>query len=143
VAIAVAVGAFFGRAQLETVADNVFVVVGDWSTKLRDIAAAEPQTEVETRTKQGESASVFVTLGDEPDGTAFALLVADPDGPPLLVVLPQNLLVGVPGFGEFRLVDAFAFGGAELATLSVVNEFGIRIDGVAALPGGSITGGGI
>ncbi len=139
--ISVAVGAFFGRAQLETVADNVFVVVGDWSTKLRDIAAAEPQSEVEFRAREGESASVFVTLGAEPDGTAFALLVADPDGPPLLVVLPQNLLVGVPGFGEFRLIDAFAFGGAELAALSVVNEFGIRIDGVAALPGGSVTGG--
>jgi len=141
VAVSVAVGGFFARAQLGTAAENAFEAVGDWSTKLRDLAAAEPQSEVESRTRQGESTSVFIALGTEPDETAFALLVADPDGPPLLVVLPQNLLVGVPGFGEFRLVDALAFGGEELAALSVVNEFGIRIDGVVALPGGSVNRG--
>ena len=141
VVISVAVGSVFARAQLGTAAENVFEAVGDWSTKLRDLAATEPHSEVESRTRQGESASVFIALGTEPDDTAFALLVADPDGPPLLVVLPQNLLVGVPGFGEFRLVDALVFGGEQLAALSVVNEFGIRIDGVAALPSGSVSGG--
>ena len=141
VVISVAVGSFFARAQLGTAAENVFEAVGDWSTKLRDLAATEPHSEVESRTRQGESASVFIALGTKPDDTAFALLVADPDGPPLLVVLPQNLLVGVPGFGEFRLVDALVFGGEQLAALSVVNEFGIRIDGVAALPSGSVSGG--
>jgi hypothetical protein len=140
-AISVAVAGFLARAQLGTAAENAVEAVGDWSTKLRDLAAAEPQSEVESRARQGESASVFIVLGTELDDTAFALLVADPDGPPLLVVLPQNLLVGVPGFGEFRLVDALAFGGEQLAALSVVNEFGIRIDGVAALPSGSVTGG--
>jgi len=139
--IFVAVGGFFGRTQLRIAAENVLEAVGDWSTKLRDFAAAEPQSEVEFRTREGESASVLIVLGSEPNSTAFALLVADPGGPPLLVVLPQNLLVGVPGFGEFRLVDAVTFGGADLAALSVVNQFGIRLDGVVALPSGSVTGG--
>ncbi|MCH7586033.1 MAG: LytR C-terminal domain-containing protein [Acidobacteria bacterium] len=139
--IFVAVGGFFGRTQLRIAAENVLEAVGDWSTKLRDFAAAEPQSEVEFRTREGESASVLIVLGSEPNSTAFALLVADPGGPPLLVVLPQDLLVGVPGFGEFRLVDAVTFGGADLAALSVVNQFGIRLDGVVALPSGSVTGG--
>ncbi len=139
--IFVAVGGFFGRTQLRIAAENVLEAVGDWSTKLRDLAAAEPQSEVEFRTREGESASVLIVLGSEPNSTAFALLVADPGGPPLLVVLPQDLLVGVPGFGEFRLVDAVTFGGADLAALSVVNQFGIRLDGVVALPSGSVTGG--
>ncbi len=139
--IFVAVGGFFGRTQLRIAAENVLEAVGDWPTKLRDLAAAEPQSEVEFRTREGESASVLIVLGSEPNSTAFALLVADPGGPPLLVVLPQNLLVGVPGFGEFRLVDAVTFGGADLAALSVVNQFGIRLDGVVALPSGSVTGG--
>lgn len=139
--IFVAVGGFFGRTQLRIAAENVLEAVGDWSTKLRDFAAAEPQSEVEFRTREGESASVLIVLGSEPNSTAFALLVADPGGPPLLVVLPQDLLVGVPGFGEFRLVDAVTFGGTDLAALSVVNQFGIRLDGVVALPSGSVTGG--
>lgn len=139
--IFVAVGGFFGRTQLRIAAENVLEAVGDWSTKLRDFAAAEPQSEVEFRTREGESASVLIVLGSEPNSTAFALLVADPGGPPLLVVLPQDLLVGVPGFGEFRLADAVTFGGADLAVLSVVNQFGIRLDGVVALPSGSVTGG--
>ena len=139
--IFVAVGGFFGWTQLRIAAENVLEAVGDWPTKLRDLAAAEPQSEVEFRTREGESASVLIVLGSEPNSTAFALLVADPGGPPLLVVLPQNLLVGVPGFGEFRLVDAVTFGGADLAALSVVNQFGIRLDGVVALPSGSVTGG--
>lgn len=141
VVVAVAVGGFFGRAQLGSGAETVFEAIGDWSTKLRDLAAAEPQSEIESRAREGESASVFVVLGSRPADAAFALLVADPDGPPLLVVMPQELLVAVPGFGEFRLVDALEFGGAELAALSVVNEFGIRLDGVAAIPSGAITGG--
>jgi len=108
---------------------------------LRDLAAAEPQTELELRSRRGESASILLTLGEGVGDSAFALLVADPDGPPMLVVVPQDLLLAVPGFGEYRLVDALAFGGSDLAALSVVNDFGIRIDGVAALPTGSITAG--
>lgn len=139
--IAIALTVFFGRSQLVSVADSAVGAVGDWSTKLRDLAAAEPRTEIGLRSREGESASVLITLGSGADDSAFALLAADPDGPPVLVVLPQNLLVAVPGFGEFRLVDALVFGGPDLVALSIVNQFGIRVDAVAALPPGSVTSG--
>jgi len=137
----IVLGGYFGRSLLKSAAEGTVGMVADWSTKLRDLAAAEPRTEVELRSKEGESASVFITLGTGADDAAFALLSADPDGPPMLVVVPQDLLLAVPGFGEIRLVDALVFGGSELAALAVVNEFGIRLDGVAALPSGSISQG--
>jgi hypothetical protein len=115
--------------------------VEGWSTKLQDIAAAEPSTEVGLRSVEGESASVFVTIGSEDGDAAFALLVADPNGPPLLVLLPQDLLLAVPGFGEFRLVDALVFEGPELAALAVTNQLGIRIDAVASIPPGGLAAG--
>lgn len=116
-------------------------VVEGWSTRLREIAIAEPSTEVGLRSVEGESASVLLTIGSGDADAAFVLLVADPDGPPMLVLLPQDLLVSVPGFGEFRLVDALAFGGAGLVELSVINELGIRIDAVAAIPAGGVAAG--
>lgn len=140
-AIAVAVGGYVGRSQVGAAAGSAAGAIADWSTKLRDLAAAEPETEVALRTRQGLSASVLLTLGSGEDDAAFALLVTDPVGPPTLVVLPQDLLLAVPGFGEFRLVDALSFEGPELAALAITNQFGIRIDGVAALPAGSVAAG--
>ncbi len=139
--IAVALGGYLGRSQLQSVVEGVVGSIGDWSTKLRDLAAAEPRTEIGLRSREGESASVLITLGAGEDDAAFALLAANPDGPPILVVLPQDLLLAVPGFGEFRLVDALVFGGPELAALAVINQFGIRLDGVTALPSGSVADG--
>ncbi len=86
---------------------------------------------------------MLVTLGSGEVDAAFALLVADPAGPPLLVVLPQDLLLAVPGFGEFRLVEALIFEGPNLAGLAVTNEFGVRVDGVAALAAGAIARSGV
>lgn len=126
------------RSEVGDVAGGVFGAIGDWSTRLRDLAAAEPATEVGLRSREGESASVLVTLGETEGEAAFALLVADPEGPPLLVLLPQDLLVNVPGFGEFRLIDAVTFDGPELAGLAITNQFGIRIDAIASLPAGAI-----
>ncbi len=84
---------------------------------------------------------MFITLGSGADDAAFALLIADPDGPPMLVMMPQDLLLAVPGFGEVRLVDALVFGGSELAALAVVNQFGIQLDSVAGLPAGAVSRG--
>jgi hypothetical protein len=112
-----------------------------WSTRLRDVAAAEPSTEVGLRSVEGESASVLLVVGSAEEDAAFALLVADPTGPSLLVLLPQDLLLAVPGFGEFRIVDALVFGGPSLAALTVTNQFGTRIDSVAAVPAGGVAAG--
>jgi hypothetical protein len=115
--------------------------VSGWATRLRDLADAEPDTEADLRSLAGQSRSVLVTLGEEEGAVAFVLFVSDPDGPPVALVLPQDLLAAVPGYGEFRLVDAFVFGGSELVALALTNEFGVRIDSVTGLPPGAISGG--
>lgn len=136
----VATGVVF-RTELGEAAGVVADTVGAWSTRLRRLAEAEPSTEVGLRSREGESAAVLVTLGAEEGEAAFALLVADPGGASSLVLLPQDLLVAVPGFGEFRLVDALLFQGPDLVALAITNQFGIRIDAVAALPAGSVASG--
>jgi len=134
-------GGYLARGPLGDAGSAVVETVGDWTTRLRDLAASEPQTEVGRRSVAGQSASVFLAVGENAGSAAFVLLVSDPDGPPAALVLPQDLLVSVPGFGEFRMVDALEFGGADLAALSVMNEFGIRVDDAAAVPAGAVAGG--
>lgn len=132
---------WFGRSSLGAGVTATVDAVSGWSTRLRDIGAAEPHTEVALRSREGESVGGLIVLGTAERSAAFALLASNPGGPPLLVVLPQDLLVAVPGFGEHRLIDALVFGGPELAELAVTNQFGIRIDAVAALPAGAIADG--
>ena len=48
-------------------------VVG-WSTRLRDLAEAEPSTEVGLRSVEGESASALIVIGSGEGDAAFALL---------------------------------------------------------------------
>ncbi len=140
VAIAAAVGAGavlqwdWVRARAADAADQV----SRWSTKLRDTAATLPAAEVEARTVTGESVTALLVIGTGEGDSAFALLSVPPSGPPALVVLPQSMLVSVPGYGEFRLVDALAFEGPDLVALSVINQFGVRVDHVAAIPAGTV-----
>jgi hypothetical protein len=136
----IATGVIF-RAEVVDGTRATVDAIGSWSTRLRDVAAAEPETEVGLRAREGESAAVLLTLGSQEGDAAFALVVVDPVGPPMLILLPQDLLVSVPGFGEFRLVDALVFEGPELVALAITNQFGIRIDAVASLPAGAIGAG--
>lgn len=109
----------------------------DWSRTLRDTAAALPDTEIEARTLRGESASLLVVVGDG-DRTAFALIAAGPTGFPTVTVMPRDLLLNVPGYGEYRLGQAYQFEGAGLAALALTNQFGIRVDRVAEIPEGGV-----
>lgn len=111
-------------------------VVG-WSRTLRDVAAGLPDTELAARTLTGESASLLVVVG-EGEQTAFALIAVGPTGTPTVTVMPQDLLLSVPGYGEFRLGQAHQFDGARLAALAITNQFGIRIDRFAEIPGGGV-----
>ena len=122
------------RARAGDVSDQVV----QWSMKLRDTAATLPEAELEARTVAGDSASVLVVVGTGEGDAAFALLAVSPSGPSSLVIVPQSMLLSVPGYGEFRLVDALAFEGPDLAALSITNEFGVRIDRVAAVAPGTL-----
>ncbi|HLE38735.1 MAG TPA: LytR C-terminal domain-containing protein [Acidimicrobiia bacterium] len=125
------------RPEVRESFGDVADVVAGWSTRLRDLAATLPETETEERSLGGESASVLLIVG-EPGAAAFALVSTGPTGPPSVIVLPQDMLVSIPGFGEYRLADAMLFEGPDLVSLSVTNQFGIRIDRMAVLGPGSV-----
>lgn len=121
-------------AQASAAAD----LVTGWNTSLRELASTIPDAEIDSRAV-GESRSILVILGSEEEGSAFALVAVSPAGLPTVIVLPQTLLLAVPGFGEFRLVDALTFEGPDLAALAVTNQFGVRIDQVVALDRGAVS----
>jgi len=113
-----------------------------WGSSLRDRAAAIPEPPPTTTVppvEPVESLSVLMTIGEGGGTSAFALLVQPPVGDRELVMIPQTLLVQVPGFGEFSMAEALAFGGPGLARLALANEMGIRIDDLAVLPIGGLS----
>jgi len=122
------------RARAGDAADQV----SRWSTRLRVTALTLPEAEIESRSVTGESAAALIVIGAGEEDAAFALIAVAPTGPPSLVILPQSMLLSVPGYGEFRLIDALRFEGADLAALSVTNQFGVRIDRVVAVPAGTL-----
>jgi hypothetical protein len=128
---------YFYRDWVAARASEGQSLVSGWSTSLRDLAGAIPEAEIDSRVV-GESRSMLVILGTAEGGSAFALVAVSPSGIPTVIVLPQTLLLAVPGFGEFRLVDALAFEGPDLAALAVTNQFGVRIDQVVALERGAL-----
>ncbi len=122
-------------------AGSVWDLWSEWGTSLQDRAAAIPEPPPPTTVPPAEpvaSRSVLVTVGDGVGAAAFALLVQPPVGDRELVMIPQTLLVQVPGFGEFSMAEALAFGGPDLARLALANEMGIRIDDLVAVPGGGL-----
>jgi len=113
-----------------------------WSTSLQERAAAIPEPPPPTTVPPVEpvdSLSVLVAIGEGDGDAAFALLVQPPVGDRELVMIPQTLLVQVPGFGEFSMAEALAFGGPDLARLALANEMGIRIDDLVAVPAGGLS----
>ena len=50
------------------------------------------------------------------------------DGPNLLMSIPRDSLVEVPGYGTTKINAAYAYDGAELLIKTIENETGIRID---------------
>jgi hypothetical protein len=107
----------------------------DWGHRLRHLAATVPEAETEERSLQGESASLLLVVG-EPGAAAFALVASGPNAPPSVTVLPQDVLLSVPGFGEYRLGEAMLFEGAELVSCPSPNW--IRIDRVVTIPPGGL-----
>lgn len=123
-------------------AGSVWDQWSDWGTSLQDRAAAIPEPPPPTTVPPVEpvaSRSVLLTVGDGVGAAAFALMVQPPVGDRELVMIPQTLLVQVPGFGEFSMAESLAFGGPALARLALANEMGIRIDDLVAVPTGGLT----
>ena len=60
--------------------------------------------------------------------TDTIMLMHTGDGPNLLLSIPRDSIVEVPGHGETKINAAFAFGGPELMVQTVEGATGIRVD---------------
>jgi len=60
--------------------------------------------------------------------TDSIMLLHTGDGPNLLMSIPRDTLVDVPGQGTTKINAAYAFGGAKLLTRTIEGATGIRID---------------
>jgi LCP family protein required for cell wall assembly len=77
-----------------------------------------------------EERQELATGGGEGTGrTDTIMLLHTGDGDPLLLSIPRDSLVEVPGRGESKINAAFAYGGPELLVETIEQETGIRVDG--------------
>lgn len=60
--------------------------------------------------------------------TDTIMLLHTGDGPPLLMSVPRDSLVAVPGHDVTKINAAFAYGGADLLVQTIEGSTGIRID---------------
>lgn len=114
---------------------------GEISGGLRDRVDAIPELEAErdqAAAVGSESTLVLVTDRDDRLG-AIAIAAAVDDGPATLTVVPTQLFELLPGYGDFRLAEALAFEGPDLAAVAVSNAFGVRIDRVAVISGAALS----
>lgn len=72
--------------------------------------------------------SKLKTGGDVGQRTDTIMLLHTGDGPPLLLSLPRDSIVEVPGRGRTKINAAFAFGGADLLAQTIEQNTGVRID---------------
>lgn len=61
-------------------------------------------------------------------------------GPTVLVSLPRDSMVDVPGYGKTKLNAAYAYGGAELLVATVESETGLRMDSYVEIGLGGFAG---
>jgi hypothetical protein len=92
----------------------------------------EPDPGISQPSASGSSTLVVVT---DQTGRAdsIALVVAHPDGGAEVVLFPPSLLAILPGFGESEIADVVRFNGPTLASTTVTNLLGTRIDAVVHL----------
>lgn len=72
---------------------------------------------------------------EDPVGNAASLAIFVSDGGEVhsLLVIPPDLSMQIPGYGDGLLGEASAIEGADLTRLALINELGIRIDDVVTL----------
>lgn len=70
----------------------------------------------------------FGTGTGEGRRTDTIMLLHTGDGPNLLLSIPRDSIVAVPGHGDTKINAAYAYGGPELLVDTIENETGIRVD---------------
>ena len=72
--------------------------------------------------------------------TDTIMLLHTGDGPNLLMSIPRDSLVEVPGYGTTKINAAYAFGGPKLLTQTIEQNTGIRIDKYVEIGLGGLAG---
>lgn len=72
--------------------------------------------------------------------TDTIMLLHTGDGPNLLMSLPRDSLVEVPGYGTTKINAAYAFGGPKLLTRTIELNTGIRVDKYIEIGLGGLAG---
>jgi LCP family protein required for cell wall assembly len=72
--------------------------------------------------------------------TDTIMLLHTGDGPNLLMSIPRDSLVDVPGFGTSKINSAYAHGGPKLLVKTIENNTGIRIDEYVEIGLGGLAG---
>jgi LCP family protein required for cell wall assembly len=67
-------------------------------------------------------------VGDVGQRTDTIMLLHTGDGPSLLLSIPRDSIVPIPGRGTTKINSAFAFGGPKLLVRTIEQSTGIRID---------------
>jgi LCP family protein required for cell wall assembly len=67
-------------------------------------------------------------VGDVGQRTDTIMLLHTGDGPTLLLSIPRDSIVPVPGHGTTKINAAFAYGGAPLLVKTIEQNTGVRID---------------
>jgi len=67
-------------------------------------------------------------VGDVGQRTDTIMLLHTGDGPSLLLSIPRDSIVPIPGHGTTKINAAFAYGGARLLVKTIEQSTGVRID---------------
>ncbi|HZJ04573.1 MAG TPA: LCP family protein [Nocardioidaceae bacterium] len=101
-----------GGSRPDSQPGSTYLLVG--SDSREDLSAAERQ-ELGTGKAEGRR-------------TDTIMLLHTGSGPNLLLSVPRDSIVDVPGYGSTKINAAYAFGGPQLLVKTLENETGIRID---------------
>jgi LCP family protein required for cell wall assembly len=78
--------------------------------------------------KQEERLSTGVGIGGHRSDTILVLHVPSGGGKPVLISLPRDSWVNIPGYGENKINAAYDFGGPKLLAKTVEENTGLRVD---------------
>jgi LCP family protein required for cell wall assembly len=82
----------------------------------------------------------FNTGNPSSELTDTIMLLHTGDGPDVLLSIPRDSIVDMPGHGRSKINSAYSRGGAELLVRTVENETGIRIDEYVEIGLGGVAG---
>ncbi|WP_310529860.1 LCP family protein [Nocardioides sp.] len=105
-------------------AGNTYLIVGSDS---RDDLTEEQRKELGTGGEVGQR-------------TDTIMLLHTGDGPNMLMSIPRDSIVDIPGHGTTKINAAFAYGGPKLLIETLENETGIRIDDYVEIGFGGFVG---